>query len=162
MRMARTSGVETEFVPTLSEIFRIAINPTVAWLQFLPAVAGCLWGLWYFRRHRDPWDWQRHGALLMLVSLLVAPYAWFTDEAVLLPAIFQAIYTADASPGSRSMLCFGAVNAVALIEVVSGVQLDSPLYVWTSAAWLLWYLWAMRAGRSAVILPAGAPAATLR
>ena len=149
--MARTSGVETEFVPTLSEIFRIAINPSVAWLQFLPAVAGCLWALWYFRRHRDHWDWQRHGALLMLVSLLVAPYAWFTDEAVLLPAIFQAIYAADASPRNRSMLWFGAVNAIAMIEVVSGAQLDSPLYVWASVAWLLWYLWAMRDSRSSAM-----------
>lgn len=152
--MARTSGVETEFVPTLSEIFRIAINPSVAWLQFIPAVMGCLWALWYFRQHRDHWDWQRHGALLMLVSLLVAPYAWFTDEAVLLPAMFQAIYAADASPRNRSMLWFGAVNAVALIEVVSGAQLDSPLYVWTSAAWLLWYLCFMRDSRSSAMLSA--------
>jgi hypothetical protein len=150
--MARTSGVETEFVPTLSEIFRIALNSRVAWLQFLPAVAGCLWALWYFRKYRDHWDWQRHGALLMLLSLLVAPYCWFTDEVVLLPAIFHAIYAGDASPGSRSLLWFAAIDGLALIEVLCGVQMYSGLYVWTPAAWVLWYLCFMRDQRSSAML----------
>ncbi len=149
--MARTSGVETEFVPTLSEIFRIAINPSVAWLQFLPAVAGCLWALWYFRRHRDHWDWQRHGALLMLVSLLVAPYSWFMDEVVLLPAMLQAIYLVADSPRQRALSWFGLLDGVALIEVFCGVQMYSGLYVWTPAAWLLWYLCFMRDSRSSAM-----------
>jgi len=152
--MMRTAGIAAEFVPTLSEIFRIAINPGVAWLQFLPAVAGCLWALWYFRRHRDHWDWQRHGALLMLVSLLVAPYSWFTDEVVVLPAMLQAIYLVAASPRQTALLWFGLVDGVALIEVICGVQMYSGLYVWTTAAWLLWYLCFMRDSRSSAMLSA--------
>lgn len=151
--MARTSGIETEFVPTMGEVLRIAINPQAVWLQFLPAVAGCIWAVWYFRQHRNHWDWRTHGSNLMLLSLLVAPYSWFTDEVVLLPAMFQAIYAADASPRSRSLLWFAVIDGLALIEVLAGVQLDSPLYVWTPAAWLAWYLCFMRFSRSSAMLP---------
>lgn len=138
--MTRTAGIEAEFVPTLSEILRIAINPEAAWLQFLPTHAGCGWAFWYFRRHRNNWNWHTHGSLLMLVSLLVAPYYWFTDQVVLLPAVLQAVYFAADSPRDRALLWFVAVDGVALVEVLSGVRLDSPLYVWTAAAWLGWYL----------------------
>jgi len=146
--MARTAGIEAEFVPTLSELLRIVIQPEAAWLQFLPVFAGCLWAFWYFHRRRNEWNWHTHGSLLMLVSLLVAPYSWFTDQVVLLPAILQAIYSAAASPQDRSLLWFVAIDGVALIEVLRGVQLDSALYLWTPVAWLVWYLIANRHGPS--------------
>lgn len=154
--MARTSGVEAEFVPTMGEVLRIAINPQAVWLQFFPAVAGCIWAAWYFRRHRNHWDWRTHGSNLMLLSLLVAPYSWFTDEVVLLPAMLQAIYAADASPRRGALLWFGVVDGVALIEVLCGVQMYSGLYVWTPAAWLLWYLCFTRFSGSSAMLPAEA------
>ena len=28
-----------------------------------------------------------HGSLVLLVSVLVAPYSWFTDEVILIPAM---------------------------------------------------------------------------
>ena len=88
--MARTSRVKTLIIPTLSELLRVAVNPNAFWLQFLPAFAGCLWAIWYFRRHRTVWDWRTHGPLLMLVSVVVAPYAWYFDGTVLLPSILYA------------------------------------------------------------------------
>ena len=151
--MARTAGIEAEFMPTLSELLRIVVQPEAAWLQFLPAFAGCFWAYWYFHRHRNDWDWQTHGSLLMLVSLLVAPYSWFTDQVVLLPAILQAIYFAAASSRDRSLLWFVAVDGVALIEVLCVAQLDSALYLWTPVAWLAWYLIANRNGPSLTELP---------
>ena len=138
--MARTAGIEAEFMPTLSELLRIVVQPEAAWLQFLPACVGCFWAYWYFHRHRNDWDWRTHGSLLMLVSLLVAPYSWFTDQVVLLPAILQAIYFAADSSRDRALLWFVAIDGVALIEVLCGVQLDSALYLWTSITWLAWYL----------------------
>jgi N6-adenosine-specific RNA methylase IME4 len=34
-------------------------------------------------------QWRLHGLTLMVVSVLATPYAWFTDEVVLLPAVVQ-------------------------------------------------------------------------
>ena len=69
---------------------------------------------------------------------MAAPYAWFTDEAVLLPAILFGLYRA--SDAGRSLLSFGCIAGVALVEVVAGVPLNSGFYLWTAPAWLLWYL----------------------
>lgn len=154
--MSRTAGVQSEFVPNLSALFRIFIDRNVFWLQFLPVIVGCLWAFWYFRLHRSEWDWRVHGPLLMLVSLLSAPYSWFTDEVVLLPAILQAIYLAADSPRNSALFWFVALDGLALLEVFGGVQLYSGLYLWTPAAWFCWYLWSTRYGRSAAILPAAA------
>lgn len=142
--MARTAGIEAEFMPTLSEMLRIAIQPDAAWLQFLPACAGCVWAYWYFNGHRNEWNWHTHGSVLMLVSLFVAPYSWFTDQVVLLPAILQAIYLAAVSSRERSLLWFVAVDGAALIEALCIAQLDSALYLWTTIAWFAWYLVATR------------------
>ena len=30
------------------------------------------------------------------------------------------------------------------IEVLAGVRINSPFYLWTTPAWLMWYLWASR------------------
>jgi hypothetical protein len=39
---------------------------------------------------------------------------------------------------------------VALIEVLASVQITSPYYLWTTPAWLAWYLYATgRIGASA-------------
>jgi hypothetical protein len=112
------------------------------WPQFVPAAVGCAWALWYFRTRRDRWSWADNGALLLLVSVLVAPYAWFTDEAVLLPAILLGLYRA--SDADRSLLPFGLIAGIALIEVLAGVSLTSGFYLWTTPAWLAWYLFATR------------------
>ena len=85
--------------------------------------------------------------MLLIVSVACAPYAWFTDEAVLLPAVLVAVYRADAL--DRSLLPFGLATGAALIELLAGVQLTTPFYLWTVPAWLAWYLYASR-GRSIV------------
>jgi hypothetical protein len=80
------------------------------------------------------------GLLLLLVSVLCAPYAWFSDEAVLLPAVLAGIYRADDS--GRSLLPFGFIAGVALIEVFAEIPMTSLFYLWTVPAWLAWYLYA--------------------
>jgi hypothetical protein len=74
----------------------------------------------------------------LLVSVLVAPYAWFTDEALLLPAIMAGLYRTCTSKVSINV--FGVLAGIALLEVLAGVPLASGYYVWTAPAWFLWYL----------------------
>ncbi len=150
--MSHSSGVmvKAAFIPTLSELLRFAVDPNVFWIQFLPAAAGCLWALWYFHRHAAEWDWYRQGALLVLVSFLVAPYAWYFDAIILLPSLLYAAYRARPSTLAVLFLLLAADGAQLLLLTSS----QSAWYLWPSAAWLAWYLWAMRAGRSPIALPA--------
>ena len=137
--------LESEFIPTVSSVLRRALHLGAAWTQFVPGALGCLWALWYFHRHAKEWDWNQHGSLLLLVSVWVAPYSWFTDEIAVLPGILQGIYwSADCG---RSNTGFGVVNGMALLGVVVGISVGSGFYIWTTTAWLGWYVWAVR-GRS--------------
>jgi hypothetical protein len=136
-------NIQALFIPCMSVLFRIAIHRSAVWLQFLPAFAGCVWGGWYFSTRHARWSWLDHGPLLLLVSVLVAPYAWFTDESILLPAIMAGLYSA--SNAGRSLLPFGCIAGIALIEVLAGVTLPSGFYMWTAPAWLAWYLYSVRA-----------------
>jgi hypothetical protein len=108
------------------------------WIQFLPALLGVVWGIWYFRRNRQNWDWQIHGPLLLLVSLFVSPYSWFFDEIILLPAILHALYVSTNQ--QRAVIGFGLISSVALTEALLGAPLFSSFYIWTTTAWLAWYV----------------------
>lgn len=137
--MTRAAGLDKEFVPTVSMLFRLGINPREMWLQFIPAAAASVWALWYFWTHRKAWNWKREGLLLLTVSITFAPYAWLTDETALLPVIFAGLYALESA--GRSLVPFGCIACVALIEVLAGVTMPSGYYVWTAPAWLAWYLY---------------------
>jgi hypothetical protein len=122
---------ENLLVPTLSSLLGLA-HPQWPWLRFVPALVACVWAAWYFRTRQ--WEWVRDGSLLLLVCLVTAPYAWFTDETVLLPAMLYAFYRAS----SRSLFLYMIPCGIALIEVLAGVPL-LPFYIWTPLAWLSWY-----------------------
>jgi hypothetical protein len=138
LAMLREHRPAEGFLPTLSMVFRILINATQFWLLFIPSAVGVLWGLWYYLRHRDAWDWNTLGMLLMLVTVLVSPYGFFTDEIVLLPAIIFALNL----PGRRKYAgwILIAINGVAALLFMAGAPLTSPLFLWTPLAWLAWFL----------------------
>lgn len=141
-QMAAAANLKNEFIPTLSLVFRLAIDRNLSVLQFFPALLTCCWAAWYFLKNRKQWDWMDQGSVLLLISVLVAPYAWFTDETILLPAIFAGLYRL--SNAGRSLLPFGCIAAIALLEVLAGVSINSGFYLWTAPAWFLWYLYAAR------------------
>ena len=139
-QMMRTNGALDAWVPTLSSTFRLLVDSHAVWLQFLPEAAGCGWALWYFWTRRTRWDWMDHGLLVLLVSAACTPYAWFTDESMLLPAVMVGVYRADDS--GRSLLPFGLFAGAAMMEVLAEVPITSAYYLWTIPAWIAWYLYA--------------------
>ena len=136
--MMRAGGALDEAVPTLSVSFRSLIDRNAVWLQFLPDAGACVWALWYFWTRRDRWNWMDQGMVVLLVSAMCTPFGWFTDESMLLPAVLAGLYRAAGS--RRLLVLFGLISGVALIEVLESVQLTSPFYLWTTPAWLAWYL----------------------
>jgi hypothetical protein len=141
----------TAFIPTLSVVFRFAVDRDAIWLQYVPAAAASVWGLWYFWTRRATWSWLHHGALLLLVSELCAPHGWIFDEVIVLPAILAALYSAK---NSRLLLIlFPLMSAVVVIEFLNGAKPVSPYYLWTAPAWFIWCLLARAASRGPGVLP---------
>lgn len=138
--MMRRESALHQFVPTLSVAFRYAIDRNAVWLQFLPQIAGSIWAVWYFCTHRKRWTWMEEGSLVLLVSVVCAPYSFLCDEVVLLPAVVSAEYRAVRS--HRSLIPIGLIAGLALVELYTWGRMSSPFYVWTAPAWLGWYLYA--------------------
>lgn len=128
-------------IPCISMVLRDSL-PGGALVQYAPVVLGCLWTASYFWRHRSGWHWIEHGSLVLLVSLLVAPYTWFIDQCVALPALLRGLHVT----GSRTMVLLLALAGAAIeIGPLAGRQLlHSRFYLWTAPFWLLWYSVAVR------------------
>jgi hypothetical protein len=139
MMSASTAQLQQEPIPCLSIILRWTISRKTMWLQYVPSILCCIWALAYYRKHRDRWDWIEHGGLLTLVSVLFAPYTWFVDQAILIPALLHGVYLAR----SQGLIAiFALASAVIEIEALRGPQLThSVLYLWTAPAWFAWYLY---------------------
>ncbi|MGD0914527.1 MAG: glycosyltransferase family 87 protein [Terracidiphilus sp.] len=90
--LMRSNPVQYEFVPTLSDAMRFWIHPQWIWLQYVPAALGCVWALFYFWRRRATWDWLDNGSVLLLVSVLVAPYCFPPDQCLVIPAYMHGMY----------------------------------------------------------------------
>ena len=143
-QMMRTTGFVTEHVPCLSVALRLWLSPQTVALTYLPAALGCAWALGYFWRRRHAWDWMKDGSLLMLVSLLSAPYSWVYDDCLAMPALLHGAYI------TRSRILLGAfalASIVIMVELVGGIKLPSVYYLWTAPAWLAWYLLACATAR---------------
>jgi hypothetical protein len=138
-RMMRSPQIEKEFIPCLSDALRLWLNPSAVWLQVLPAALCCAWALGYFWRRRHTWNWTKDGSPLMLVSILAAPYCWLYDQVLVIPALLYGAYLTR----SRILLMVLALASVVIeAELVGGIRITSALYLWTSPAWLAWYLFA--------------------
>lgn len=135
MYRAETLGTMT---PCLSILLRQSLSPGSVWLQFAPAMVACVLALGYFLMHKHHWDWSEHGSPLMLVAVLVAPYSWFYDQAILVPAILHGIYLTR----SRNLLSVLALASAAVeMGSLGGLGLlYSKVFLWTAPAWLAWYL----------------------
>jgi hypothetical protein len=149
--MMRTAGIESEFIPCLSVALRFAIHRQAMWIEYLPAAAACVWAVYYFRTHRESWSWTEHGAMLMLVGIALAPYAWIMDQALLIPAVMLGIYRCRSRAQLEAMALGGAVME---FTISFSVGAHSAFYLWTAPFWLGWFVWA---GRGASVVTQTAP-----
>jgi len=146
--MVRTAAIQYEFIPALSGVLRLIFFRRFFWVQFLPMAAGLVWSAVYYWRNRYTWSWSHHGPALLVVSVLTAPYAWMTDEAVLLPAILQGaiwVYPAKAKLKLTSQLIilfFACLNGLLLLLLRAKVPFATGIYFWSGLLWTSWYWYA--------------------
>jgi len=163
-QMLESARLMDVFIPTLGVGLRFALgglglggfgpDRDARWMEFVPEAAACAWAAWYYWSRRARWEWTREGLLVIAVSVVCAPYAWFTDQAILFPAILAGIYAREKSTPAWVLL--GLITAGCLVGVFREMQLPSAFYLWTAPAWLGWYLYASRGGSEA-ITPAAQP-----
>jgi len=141
-RMVHTSGIQTEFIPCIAVLLRSWISPGSVWLGYVPAALACIWSAWYFWTRRAEWNWNTHGSLLMLVSIVAAPYSWLFDQALAIPALLQGAYRTR----SRNLVILLALlSAFDEVAMLCNVWKSSAVYLWTlwaAPAWVIWYLMA--------------------
>ena len=151
-QMMRGSGIMNEFLPTTSVWLRFLINRNAHWIEFIPEVVGCAWAAWYFWKQRGTWDWMDQGLLVLVVAMACAPYSWYTDQALVLPAIIAGLVESEKS--IRSLLLFTLIAGAGLVALIVDIKLTTAFFTWTAPAWLVWYVYARhvrgssRAGQS--------------
>ncbi len=135
--MMRTGGVATDYIPCFSVFLRLKLSPNTLWLPYVPSVIACILALAYFWPRRNSWDWTKHGNLLMLVSMLSAPYIWIYDQCLAIPALLDGAYRAR----SRHLITvISLLSLPIIIGLMCKIRITSPLYLWTIPTWLIWYL----------------------
>ena len=85
------------------------------------------------------------GFVVLLVSILCSPYAWFTDEAALLPAMVTVMQKGQYA--KRTLIPLWLAGGAALVEIHCSVKITTFFYLWTTPAWLACYLYAKREQR---------------
>jgi len=140
--MMRSNHVLENIPPTVSVAVMFLVDRNAKWIEFLGEAGGCIWAIWYFWRRRERWDWMSEGLVVLLASIACTPYSWYTDQAVVFPAVVAAL-GASKRPG-WALALFAAIAGAGLISFMADIPLTSGFYVWTAPAWLLWYLFAKR------------------
>lgn len=131
--------LDREFVPSAAIMLRRILPNSVWWVQYIPAMIGCIWAAWFFQRKREVWKWEEHGNTVLLVSLAVAPYAWISDLTIAIPALLFATLRFD-----RQVVLFMALltSSVELMTIFHP-NLHAPIYAFFAPACLVFYLWTM-------------------
>jgi len=146
--MLQVASIQREFIPALSGVIRLLFFRNHFWVQFMPLCVALLWSLIYFLKNRTEWDWRYHGPALLVISVLTTPYAWLADEAIVLPAILQAVlfvYEARTRLNIRNkimLVVFALLNFLLLLILRSKIPFSTGIYFWSSLVWFGWYFYA--------------------
>jgi len=135
------ASLANRYTPTLSVGLPLLLGAPASVLRFVPTALVCLWAAWYFHSHRDRWRWDHEGLVVLAAAVATSPYSWVTDEAVLLPAVFAAVFRAPAL--GRAAWPVLALAAIPLAELGLIADIKSWAFVWTPLAWLACAVYAM-------------------
>jgi len=144
-QMVHTSGIGQDFIPCFSFLFRYCINPKWNWLQYIPCLLASIWALRYYWQRRTAWEWQRHGSLLILNSILWAPYCWLFDQALVIPAVLHGAFLARSRRPLAALALASALVEIALLcdmlrpGIIAIPAIHHWTY-WTAPAWLAWFV----------------------
>ena len=127
--------------PTLGGYLRLVFGIDNFWLQFVPALLGLAWTGYYWQKHRKDWRWLEATPILLLISILTAPYAWTYDQVILVPAILSAgVILSRHYLNRQTLILWGVYTAISLLDLFLHRFLDEYWFGWLAPAWLTWYI----------------------
>jgi hypothetical protein len=144
------AAIGGELIPAVSGVIRAIFFRQMFWVQFLPLALALIWCVPYFLKNRGTWNWRQHAPALMVVSVLTTPYAWLSDEVVLLPAILQAamwIYSVRKNltvTAHLVIVLFAGLNALLLLILSFKIPFATGIYFWSSLVWFSFYFYGRR------------------
>ena len=145
MRAMSSDPPSAVWPPLPASLLRFAFGFERYWLAFVPLLIGSVWGVAYYARHRQNWEWTERFPLILMVSYLASPYGWAYDQIVFLFAFFQiaAILTAKSKAW-----WFVLIGMQAALMVYYLVMLKSGFnefhWIWVAPVQLMLYLVAKR------------------
>ena len=112
-------------------------------MQYLPMTIALLWLVWRWIRLGHRWKWRNQLPGLTAVSIATTPYAWFSDQAVLLPAVLYAEgrLWRTGVPMAPSAAIYLSVSLSGLGLIVAR---RSSWYAWMPLLWLVFYAIVLR------------------
>ena len=134
--------------PTFGSYLRYFwLGTSSMWPQFLPAILGIVWFVYYWIKHANRWSWVDALPVILLASIFTAPYAWTYDYVILAPAIIQAvIWLYQAAKKWSAVLLAILFLAISLLDLGLHTKLSDFWFLWLSPALLIWYLLVAKQG----------------
>ncbi|WP_348262192.1 glycosyltransferase family 87 protein [Telmatobacter sp. DSM 110680] len=105
-------------------------------LALLPQLAGLIWLAFYWLKNRSTWDWEKHGAIVLLCSVACSYYSYPYDEILALPALIFAFAKGE----RRVFLAVFALTNLGYGLYISNVTghfgFGYMFLWWTATGWL--------------------------
>jgi hypothetical protein len=146
----------TWMTPTFGNLLRLLFGLERKWLVFIPVVAGIFWLGLYGLRHLADRQWADQVSLLLLVSVVTAPFGWSFDQVVLIPAVLEAMIRVFAT--NKVRIVSGAIISYLAINIAAFaicVHFSDFWQLWLAPVLLIWYLLTQRWSRHAASLVSG-------
>jgi hypothetical protein len=135
--------------PTWGSALRLWFGVEKSWLQWMPAIVGSLWLLFYWQRRRGDWRWDETLPPILLVVLATAVYGWAHDQIILIVVVMQtAVWGLRRWEDRQENRAGWRLTAVillylltnGLILLVQVTETGGIIEVWTTLAWPSLYL----------------------
>lgn len=149
---ARTIQVisETEPYPNLGGMLFLVSG--VHALALIPQIAGLIWLVFYWKRHRRDWSWWEQGTVVILCSIICSYYSYPYDEILALPALLIAY----ANGNRRLFLVLFTLANLGYVLYISGIAgrfgFGYMFLWWTASGWVITYMVSQR--RTINLVPA--------
>jgi hypothetical protein len=128
--------------PTIGSYLRFFwLGVDTFWIQYLPALLGGSWMVYYWIKHRAAWNWADDLPLILLVSLLVSPYSWTYDLVVIIPAIILAAYWLWRGRNQWISIFFSVTFLViSILDMILHREFDEFWFIWLTPAFFVLFL----------------------
>lgn len=125
--------------PTLGMALRMLLGEQHFRLQFLTMLPGLAWLALHWKRYRDTWEWSERLPLLLLASMLTAPYgAWLFDLVLLLVPVLQRAAAVRRDDWQVPLGVFAGLNGLAVVQL--DFEVEYFYFIWMTPALLLAYV----------------------